>query len=398
MLIYLWSMLASMLCWWPSMINAGWLVPGECAKVSNISVCHVNVMTHLAVSRLWLLYPIWGWIRLLHFLWLVWTTQVLCIAVISVGRNSMCCYSLVQLFKLFIWNRSLLWAVMKPCWPSAHSFLDGVCHLSACPIMPKLPGCSCAEAQNPWSRGPRMEVHCTPCPMVGSMVGKVGEEHLELIEEICWQKVPYQNWTGDCPLGNWRHAEFQATDLRGGWPRCRASTDPITLLVGRPLFSKAPVSPDVPDTSSDDLRLRLNYRKKLLEKFWYCWMKEYLRTLPPCGGQRSVGWCGSHSRWGIPALSVATWDHSAGLSWPWWAHSVCPGEDSQRCSGTSHSTHPSTGNLWSHQGLPPQWFSVSKFTYTRRGPIWHSCQFHKHAWHSWCWHKYIRCQYIYKCR
>ena len=41
---------------------------------------------------------------------------------------------------------------------------------------------------------------------------------------------------------------------------------PSHFLVGRAMFSKADMSPEVPDINSDDLRLPLNYRNELLEK------------------------------------------------------------------------------------------------------------------------------------
>ena len=176
----------------------------------------------------------------------------------------MSCYSLVQLFELFIWNWSHLWAVMKPCWPSADSFFDGVCHWSACLIMPnasRLQLCRSSEsldlrAQNGsslptclygggwWERSMRS--------IKSSLKKSVCRKSL-IRTELKTALLEIEGMLNSRPL------TFVADDA------VRPLT-PSHFLVGRAMFSKADMSPEVPDINSDDLRLPLNYRNELLEK------------------------------------------------------------------------------------------------------------------------------------
>ena len=59
---------------------------------------------------------------------------------------------------------------------------------------------------------------------------------------------------------------------------------PAHFLLGRSSFSKVMVEPVDASVSHTDLMERQEWRHQLFDQFWYCWVNEYIRNLPPCKG------------------------------------------------------------------------------------------------------------------
>ena len=70
---------------------------------------------------------------------------------------------------------------------------------------------------------------------------------------------------------------FVGDDLDSGTP-----LTPDHFLLGRSSFSKVMVEPVDVLVSHTDLMERQEWRHQLFDQFWYCWVNEYIRNLPPC--------------------------------------------------------------------------------------------------------------------
>ena len=78
---------------------------------------------------------------------------------------------------------------------------------------------------------------------------------------------------------NSRPLTFVGDELDSGSP-----LTPFHFLLGRPRGFKPTIDSDNPVIGPCDLVRRYELRRQLLERFWSCWVNEYLCSLPPCKG------------------------------------------------------------------------------------------------------------------
>ena len=78
---------------------------------------------------------------------------------------------------------------------------------------------------------------------------------------------------------NSRPLTFVGDELDSGAP-----FTPSLFLLGRSFAHKSIIKDEKPEVTSQDLVVRKELRRRLLERFWSCWTDEYIRSLPPCKG------------------------------------------------------------------------------------------------------------------
>ena len=78
---------------------------------------------------------------------------------------------------------------------------------------------------------------------------------------------------------NARPLTFVGDELDSGTP-----LTPAHFLLGRSPFSKVTVEPGDVSVNHPDLVERQELRHQLFDQFWFCWVNEYVRNLPPCKG------------------------------------------------------------------------------------------------------------------
>ena len=78
---------------------------------------------------------------------------------------------------------------------------------------------------------------------------------------------------------NSRPLTFVGDELDSGAP-----LTPSLFLLGRSFAHKSIIKDEKPEVTSQDLVVRKELRRRLLERFWSCWTDEYIRSLPPCKG------------------------------------------------------------------------------------------------------------------
>ena len=122
---------------------------------------------------------------------------------------------------------------------------------------------------------------------------------------------------------NSRPLTFVGDELDSGAP-----LTPSLFLLGRSFGNKSIVREEKPEVDSQDLVVRNELRRGLLDRFWSCWTNEYIRSLPPCkGSPANKG--GVH----VGSVILIRGEGSNRLQWPMGiVHRVYPGRGGLVCT------------------------------------------------------------------